>query len=89
MASCLVWATSLLWLSAVVASTMNGTATRNTTEAAPMTITVTLTTAERASHASSSARVVRRCTNTGMNVADRMPPRTMSWTMLGMVLARL
>ena len=89
MASCRVWAASALWLSDVVASTMNGTATRKTTDAAAITIMVTLTTAEMASHASSSARVVRRCTNTGTNVADRIPPRTMSWTMLGIVLARL
>ena len=68
---------------------MKGTANRNRIEAAAITIMVTLTTADTASHASSSARVVSRCTNTGTNVADSTPPRTMSWMMLGIVLARL
>ena len=68
---------------------MNGTTSRNRSDAAAITIMVTLTTAEMASQASSSARVVSRCTNTGTKVADRTPPSTMSWTMLGIVLARL
>ncbi len=68
---------------------MNGESTRNTTDAAAITINVTLVTAEMASQASSSVRVVRRWTKTGMNVADSTPPSTMSWMMFGIVLARL
>ena len=70
-------------------STIKGAAARNTTDATARTASVTETTAEIASHASSSSRVARRATNTGMKVAERIPPSTRSWTMLGMVFDRL
>ena len=83
------WAAPAPWFSDVVTWTSGDATTTNSSEATAITIIVTLTTAETASHASSSERVVRRSTNTGTNVADRIPPRTTSWTMLGIVLARL
>ena len=66
-----------------------GVITKNTTVATPMTISVTLATAEIASHASSSLLVARRSTKTGMKVADTIPPSTMSWMTFGIVFARL
>jgi hypothetical protein len=76
-------------LNTVSPSTMNGEAARKSTDAAPSATSVTETTAEIASQASSSSRVARRATKTGMNVAERIPPRTRSWTMLGIVFDRL
>ncbi len=52
-------------------------------------VTVTVTTAEMASQASSAGRVVRSETKTGTKVAARTPPMTRSVMMLGVVLARL
>ena len=85
--SCAAWAE---WLSAVVASMMNGVERPGTPPTRQRSrSSVTLVTAEMASQASSSSRVVRRWTKTGMNVADTTPPSTMSWMMFGIVLARL
>ncbi|MGA2037010.1 MAG: hypothetical protein ABSH04_05435 [Acidimicrobiales bacterium] len=66
-----------------------GVSAKKATVAAASTSKVTLVTAEIASHASSSERVESLSTNTGMKVADTIPPSTMSLTMLGIVLARL
>ena len=52
-------------------------------------VTVTVTTAEMASHASLAGRVVSSETKTGTKVAARTPPMTMSVMMFGVVLARL
>ena len=68
---------------------MSGVRKKKATVAARRTMTVTVTTAEMASQASSARRVVRWSTNTGTKVADSTPPMTMSVTMLGVVLARL
>ncbi len=62
---------------------------KKATVAASSTTTVTVTTAEMASQASSARLVVSRPTKTGTKVADSTPPMTMSVTMLGVVLARL
>ena len=62
---------------------------KKATVAAMSTMTVTVTTAEMASHASLLRRVERWSTNTGTKVADSTPPMTMSVTMFGVVLARL
>ena len=62
---------------------------KKATVATSRTVTVTVTTAEMASQASSARRVVRWSTKTGTKVADSTPPMTMSVTMLGVVLARL
>ncbi len=56
-----------------MASMMNGVRSRNSTEAAAITINVTLVTAEMASQASSSLCDVRRWTKTGMKVAETTP----------------
>ena len=68
---------------------MVGVRKKKATVATRMTVTVTVTTAEIASQASSRRRVVSRATNTGTKVADSTPPTTMSVTMFGVVLARL
>ena len=57
--------------------------------AATRMATVTVTTAEMASHASLATRVVSSATKTGTKVAASTPPMTMSVMMLGVVLARL
>ncbi len=67
----------------------SGAANQKTTLAAASRTTDRLITAEIARQASLSDRVVRRSTNTGMKVADRTPPMTMSYSMFGAVLARL
>ena len=57
---------------------MYGAATRAATVVESSTTTETVMTAEMDSNASRSARLARRSTKTGMNVADRTPPSTMS-----------
>ena len=68
---------------------ISGARTKKATVAATKMATVTVTTAEMASHASLAMRVVSSATNTGTNVAARTPPMTMSVMMFGVVLARL
>ncbi len=68
---------------------MLGVRKKKATVATRMTVTVTVTTAEIASQASSRLRVVSRVTKTGTKVAERTPPTTMSVMMFGVVLARL
>ena len=68
---------------------IDGVRMKKATVATTRTVTVTVTTAEMASHASLAARVVSSATKTGTNVAASTPPITMSVMMFGVVLARL
>ena len=56
----------------------NGAATSAARVVTPSTTTDTVSTAEMESKASRSDLLDRRSTKTGMKVADRMPPSTMS-----------
>ena len=68
---------------------ISGTANQKITLATASTAMVMVVTAEMARQASGPFRVDRRSTKTGTKVADRTPPSTMSWIMLGVLLARL
>jgi hypothetical protein len=68
---------------------IEGVRTKKAMVATTTMATVTVTTAEIASHASLATLVVNSETNTGTNVAARTPPMTMSVMMFGVVLARL
>ncbi len=57
---------------------MYGAATRAATVVVARTVTDTVTTAEIESNASRSVRLASRSTKTGMKVAERTPPSTMS-----------
>ena len=83
------WTAEWVWSSAVNASITWPDSSQKMTVMATRTATDSVMTAEMARHASRSLRVASRSTNTGMNVAERTPPRTMSYSMFGVVLARL
>jgi len=56
----------------------SGASTRAATVVTPSTTSETVMTAEMESKASGSSRLDSWATNTGMKVAERMPPSTMS-----------
>ena len=72
------WAGWLCASRAVNAAMISGARSKASNVVESRTTTETVQTAEIDSNASSSPRLVMWSTNTGMNVADRTPPSTMS-----------
>jgi hypothetical protein len=70
-------------------SMMYGARNHAMIEAAASTMSAPVTTLEIDFQARRSPSMVRRSTNTGMNVAVAIPPRTRSKSILGTVLERL